>query len=129
MKVRNIYNTILLSFLGSVMAVSCRYKEKPKDFTEVYNPEYSIYQNKEEKGYDVSFVLSNGKYQPKAVVINKIEQEIFPEQNKHLHYQIDVKAESRLLNNFTPKASEKPNGIIFKTNSGEYFQRVSFKLK
>jgi hypothetical protein len=101
----------------------------PADFPEINNAEYSIYQNKEEKGYDVSFVVSNEKYLPIAVVINKIEQKIVPEHKKGLHYQIDVKAESRILDHFSPKASENPNGILFRTKSGDYFQKVNFKHK
>ncbi|GAB0156599.1 hypothetical protein CHRYSEOSP005_18660 [Chryseobacterium sp. Alg-005] len=129
MKVRDIYNIIVLSFFGSVVFSSCQHKNMPKDFPEINNAEYSIYQNKDEKGYDVSFVLSNEKYQPIAVVINKIERKIDPEHQKGLHYHIDVKAESRVLHNFIPKASDHPNGILFKTNSGNYFQKVNFKRK
>lgn len=129
MKVRNIYNVILLSFLWSAIFASCQHKNMPKDFPEINNAAYSIYQNKEEKGYDVSFVLSNDKYQPIAIVINKIEQKIVPGHKKGLRCHIDVKAESRILDNFTPKASENPNGILFRTNSGDYFQKVNFTLK
>lgn len=129
MKVRNINNIIVLSFLWSVMFISCQHKNRPKDFPEINHAEYSIYQNKEEKGYDVSFAVSNGKYQPVAVVINKIEQKIVPEHKKGLYYHIDVKAESRILYNFIPKASENPNGILFRTRSGDYFQKVDFKVK
>lgn len=128
MKVRNIYNIIVLFFLWSVITISCQHNV-PKDFPEINNAEYSIYHNKDEKGYDVSFVLSNEKYQPVAVVINKIEQKILPEDKKGVHYRINVKAESRILHHFTPKASENPNGILFRTNSGDYFQKVNFKLK
>ncbi|MBB4807290.1 hypothetical protein HNP38_002594 [Chryseobacterium defluvii] len=128
MKVRNIYNAILISFLWNLMIASCQHKNMPKDFPDI-KAEYSIYQNREEKGYTVSFVLSNGNYQPTAVVINKIEQKIVPEHKEGLHYHIDVKTESRILNNFKPEASENPNGIFFRTNSGDYFQKVNFKLK
>lgn len=129
MKVRNINNIIVLSFLWTAMFTSCQHKNRLKDFPEINDAEYSIYQNKEERGYDVSFVVSNEKYQPIAVVINKIEQKIVPEHKKGLHYHINVKAESRILNNFMPKASGNPNGILFRTHSGDYFQKVDFKVK
>lgn len=110
--------------------MSCSSKNIPKDFPKIKEAYYKITTEPKERFYQVQFELTNDLYIPEAIVLNKIEQKIQPENKTGNQFSIKVIAESRQINGFKAKSSDQPNGLIFRKNNGEEcFVPVNFKMK
>lgn len=115
------------SFLLIILSLVCM-ACKTSDLPDVKNPTYQSFNDGNEKGYLVNFELTNDKALPSAVVINNLEHQVLPTDNKGLIYHLRILAESRNLFGFKPKTAEKPNGILFQKDSTEVFKEVTFQL-
>lgn len=124
MKINIITPAILLG-VSALIFVSCTANALPK----VKNPVYESYDISGEKGYRVSFELSNDSVPATSVVINRIQQHISSENKTGLHYKVNVITQSRKILGFKPKITDLENGIFFKTDTAEIFKPVNFKLQ
>ena len=130
MKINKINIIFSFSILAIFLLVSCSTKNIPKDFPKIENAYYKITTDSKEKYYQVQFELTNDLYIPEAIVINKIEQKIQPENKTGNQFSVNVIAESRQISGFKEKPSDQPNGLIFRKNNGEEcFVPVNFKIK
>lgn len=116
---------ILLSAVSAFVISSCSANKLPK----IKNPEYSIFNLSGEKGFDVSFEVNGKGATPSAVVINRIKQQIPPQNTVGHKYNVRVLAQSSRMFGFRPNVTDKENGIYFKTDSTEVFKEVKFILK
>lgn len=124
MKINIITPAILLG-VSALISVSCTANALPK----VKNPVYESYDISGEKGYHVSFELSNDSIPATSVVINRIQQTISSENKTDLKYKVNVITQSRKILGFKPKITDLENGIFFKTDTAEIFKPVNFKLQ
>lgn len=126
----NYRTTFLISLtLLTLFVLGC--KNNITDYqTQIINPEYISYQIQDERGYRVSFQVSNEIEVPVAVVINKVKMPIVENQKEGLKYNVNVIASSRLIQNYHPEISDKENGIFFKKkNSRVFFRPIPFEIK
>ena len=121
----NIITPVILLCVSALISVSCTANALPK----VKNPVYESYDISGEKGYHVSFELSNNSIPATSVVINRIQQTISSENKTDLKYKVNVITQSRKILGFKPKITDLENGIFFKTDTAEIFKPVNFKLQ
>ncbi len=114
--------TVVLTVL---FLTSCTSQNKIK-VTDAY---YSPYQYGDEKGYNVHFIIKNKGVIPSYIILNKIQQKIYPPEQKTSIYTLKVVAESRKINDFKPVISNKENGIGFVLDSEEVFVPVKFQIR
>lgn len=126
MKRHILNNTILCIFL-LFMLFSCK-NNSLKKIPEVINPYYSIYNISGEKGYNVSFTLIS-EAEPVAIIINKIRQNITPENKRGLTYEINVISETKKIENYNVIGTQIENGIIFRVKNKEILKPVTFELQ
>ena len=115
--------SFLLLFLGCFCFISCS-----KQLLELKNQTYTSYNRNNEKGYIVSFELENPNIIPKSIVINGIVQKIYSTNKIGTMYQINVIAQTSLINGYQVNLEKKENGIYFEKDSRLFFQSVKFKL-
>lgn len=92
----------------------------------ITNVTYTSYMFEFEKGYDISFTIKEPFLKPEAIIFNKIRQDIMPNNQKGKVYNVTVIATSSKINNFKPKTSILPNGILFKLNGITYLKKIKF---
>lgn len=114
---------ILLLFLGSFFIFSCS-----KQLLAIKNQTYKSYNRNNEKGYVVSFELTNTEIIPKSIVINGIVQNISITNKTGKNYLVNVIAQTAIIHNYQVKLEKKENGIYFEKDSKLFFQAVKFKL-
>ena len=125
-KLFNLRNIFLSASL--IMVIACATKSS-LNLPGIINPTYSSYMIHDERGYDVSFQISDDKVEPVGIIINHIQQKISPEQKNGLHYKVNVIAQSRKISGFRAEGSKRPDGIIFKVGDTYYVKTVDFKRK
>lgn len=124
MKINILTRSIL--FCGiALLVISCTANALPN----IKNSNYQAYDNSGEKGYLVTFELSHNSIPPSAVVINRIQQDISPQDHAGLKYNLNVIAQSRRIMGFKAKTTDRENGIFFRTDTAYIFKPVNFKLK
>lgn len=121
-----ILNNVILGIFLLLLTFSCKNSCLRKT-PEIINPHYSMYNFADEKGYNVSFRLSS-EAEPTAIIINKIRQNITPENKQGLNYKINVISETRKIENYKITGSQLENGIIFNIKNKEIFKPVKFEL-
>jgi hypothetical protein len=94
----------------------------------IKNQTYTSYNRNNEKGYVVNFELNNPNITLKSVVINGIVQKISSANKIGTTYQINVIAQTTLIQGYQVKLEEKENGIYYEKDSKLFFQAVKFKL-
>lgn len=114
---------VLLLYLGSFFIFSCS-----KQLLAVKNQTYKSYNRGSEKGYIVSFELTNTAIIPKSIVINGIVQNIAITNKTGKNYLVNVIAQTTVIHNYQVKLEKKENGIYFEKDSKVFFQPVKFKL-
>ncbi|MGZ5211773.1 MAG: hypothetical protein ACXWBY_00095 [Kaistella sp.] len=124
MRINILTPTILLG-ATALISMSCTANLLPK----VENPSYQAYDLSGERGYYVNFELSHDSIPATSVVINRIQQNISPENKVGLKYNVNVISQSRKILGFKPKVTDRENGIFFKTDTAEIFKPVDFKLQ
>lgn len=123
---KNIFSKALLTLVFAlIFVISCK-NYTLRRLPGVVSPEYAMYSIPGERGYTVSFGLE-GKKRPVAVVLNKIRQDLTPEDQNGNQYYLSIIAETRLLQNHTVTGSQQENGIIFLVNGKEVLKPVNFK--
>jgi len=122
------YKLLFLIFIVTLGLFSCK-NNMPHFSTEIINPEYKSYVQKEERGYHVSFQVSNEENVPVAVILNNIKMPIDSSSKEGLTYRVNVIATSRLIRNYQAERSDKENGIILDKNGKEYFIPITFERK
>lgn len=128
MKFDKICAVFVLFFLVS-FCVSCNNAIIPADLPKIYNAEYTPYDIKGERGYEIYFELDPSEYEPVSVTYNKIRMPLGQENNVGTLYRVNVIAQSLLLNDYRPLASKEENGITFKKGMNTYHVPVKFKMK
>jgi hypothetical protein len=94
----------------------------------IKNQTYTSYNRNNEKGYVVNFELNNPNITLKSVVINGIVQKISSANKIGTTYQINVIAQTTVIQGYQVKLEEKENGIYYEKDSKLFFQAVKFKL-
>lgn len=126
----NIFIPILIIFGVFISLVSCQKQLIQTDsiaLPTIFNPTYKSYSIKGERGYTVSFELAASEPKPIAVVFNKIQKEIVENEIHENNFHVNIMAQSAIIEGFKPKASELPNGILFRINDTLYLKTVDFK--
>lgn len=123
MKIKPFLNLFLMASL-LIFCVACKSNLLPN----VSQPTYSMYSFGDERGYKVQFSLPENAEKPTAVVINKIKQPITEDTRHGNTYKLNVISQSRRIFGFKPEIVDRENGIFFKTENGEAFKPVKFKL-
>lgn len=121
--IRNVIIGIFLSFTF----ISCQIFQS-KEIPKVIDPSYSTYNNSGEKGYEVTFGLSQ-EAEPIFLIINKIKHPISSENKNGLVYKVKVIAETRKIENHKVEGTSEENGIIFRVKGQEVYKPVRFTLK
>lgn len=121
--IRNAFVVVFLSFF----VISCQIFQS-KGIPKVIDPSYSMYNYSGEKGYEVTFGLSQ-ESEPIFLIINKIKQPITFENKSGLQYKINVIAETRKIENHKVEGTSEENGIIFRVKGQEVYEPVRFILK
>lgn len=125
-KLFNLRNIFLIA--AAMTLISCTSKPSVH-LPNIINPTYSSYMIHDERGYDVSFQISDDSVEPVGIILNHIQQKIYPEQKNGLHYKVNVIAQSRKISGFRAEGSKRPDGIIFKVGDTYYVKTVDFKRK
>lgn len=95
---------------------------------QILNPTIESYNYGTEKGYKVSFKLDKSDFKPVGVVVYKIKQNIAKSGIKENgRYEVNVIHQTQKLHNFTPKAFEQPNGVLFLIDGTYFLKKVDFK--
>lgn len=121
-----IFSTILTFLIFNACktnSVSNEHDFLPK----IINPTYKSYSQDGERGYVVSFEVSDKDMVPTAVVIHKIKQNITQTDKNGNTYTINVIAQSTAFDGYKPTGSKLPNGVMFLVDETYYLQEVNFK--
>ena len=128
MNFNKICTLFTLIFLFKLLS-SCTNANLPADLPKVYNAEYTPYDIQGERGYEIYFELDPSEYEPVWVTYNKVKSPILIENKVDNLYQVNIIAQSLILNEHRPFASKEVNGITFKKGNNIYHLPVNFKKK
>lgn len=108
---------------------SCANAKFPADLPKVYNAEYTPYDIRGERGYEIYFELEPTEYEPIWVTYNKVKTPILRDNAVDNLYHVNIIAQSLALNQHRPIASKDIAGITFKKGNNTYHLPVNFKKK
>lgn len=118
---------VYCKILSLLALICCSSQNKKIKVSQAY---YRTFTTQNEKGYDLFFTVNSVHALPKYIVINKIRQNVFPDdQLKNNKYHFRILSESRLIHGFRAEISGKENGIGFGTGAGEDFIPVKFRVR